>query len=87
MWIAYLFMSVASLALFFFGMHRDKHVLWISFTFAASCVAAKCGVMSLSVMEEARRAIATYQNDLFATIVLCLLFAGLSDRLAPEQMR
>ena len=85
MWIAYLLMSVASLGAFFFGMSRDKNNLWLGFTFAAACVAAMCSVMSLSVLEEARATIASHQNELFATIVLCLLFAGLSDRLEAER--
>ena len=87
MWIAYLVMSVASLGAFFFGILRDKRTFWLSFTFAAACVAAMCGVMSLSVLEEARRTIAFYQNELLSTILLCLLFAGLSDRLETERLR
>ena len=87
MWFAYIVMSIASLGAFFYGMSREKNRLWLSFTFAAACVSAMSGVMAMSVMEEARRAVGAYNNELMATIVLCLLFAGLSDRLEIERNR
>ena len=87
MWIAYLVMSIASLGAFFFGLQRSKNSLWLGFTFAAACVSAMCSIMLLSVLPDARHAITGFQNELLATIILCLLFAGLSDRLETERER